>query len=108
MQVIKDQFNAFLQRGGIPILEYPIKFEGESDYLAAWINVTDQGVTFKFDTLGLPTYFDGETVEILDGCYLVPFDDCFTDLDYYLQYIDEDIRVGFIDANGIYDIEADQ
>lgn len=108
MQTIKDQFNEFLQRGGLPLLEYPTKIDGDLYYLLVTIDVTSGGVLFEFDTKGYPTFFDSSIVEVSEGCYLVPFDDCFTDLDHYLQQIDEVIRVGFIEANGIYNTETDR
>lgn len=108
MQTVQDQFNDFLQRCGIPLLEYPTKIDGDLYYLLVTIDVTSEGVQFDFDTMGFPTFFDGSAIEISEGCYLVPFDDCFTDLDHYLQQIDEVIRDRFIYANGIYNNEIDQ
>ena len=106
MQTVQDQFNDFLQRCGIPLLEYPTKIDGDLYYLLVTIDVTSEGVKFEFDTMGFPTFFDGSTVEISKGCYLVPFGDCFINLDHYILHIDEVIRVGFIEANGIYNHEA--
>lgn len=108
MQTIKDQFNEFLQRGGLPLLEYPTKIDGDLYYLLVTIDVTPKGVQFEFDTKGYPTFFDSSIVEVSEGCYLVPFDDWFVSFNHYILHIDEVIRVGFIDANGIYNMEADQ
>lgn len=90
------------------MLEYPTKIDGDLFYLLVTIDVTSGGVKFEFDLMGYPTFFDSSIVELSDGCYLVPFDDCFVNFDHYLIHIHEDIQDGFINANGIYNTEANQ
>lgn len=94
---IYNEFKAFIGRGGVPVLEYPIVGD---ECLTVWLSVNSAGVFFSFDDLELPVYFDGEVKRYSDG-YIVPFD-VFTDkLDSYLQIIDGNITEGFILPNDL-------
>ena len=106
MQTIIDQFNDMLQRGKMPLFEIEIiNTDGERDWLIVDIELHEKGIVYRFDDMDLPVWFDGNTVQLNaenNGCQLVPFDEYFTDMHYYLEYIIEDIMEGFIIPNGLY------
>ena len=106
MQIIKDQFNAMLERGIITAMEYQIKDDDNgNDWLLVDIGINDQGITFSFDSMEKPVYFDGEIITYNDCYYCLPFDEYFEDLDYYLQMINDNIIEGFLLPNGLYYVD---
>ena len=99
-RVYRD-FKAFIERGGVPVMEYPIT---GGECVTVWISVAQSGVFFSFDDLELPVCFGGEVKRYNYG-YIVPF--CvFTDkFDSYLQIINDNITEGFILPNDLYPTE---
>lgn len=95
------EFKAFIGRGGVPVIEYPI---AGGEFIEVWISVAESGVVFSFDDLDFPVWFGGE-VKRYDGDHIVPF--CvFTDkFDSYLQIIDGNMTEGFILPNNLYPTE---
>ena len=108
MQTIKDQFDAMLDSGVIPAMEYQIKNYGGNDWLLVDIGINDRGVTFSFDSMEKPTYFDGEIITYNDCYYCLPFDEYFEDLDYYLQAISDNITEGFLLPNDLYYVDDNE
>lgn len=102
MQTIKDQFNAMLESGKITAMEYPTS---ENDWLLVDIGISDQGVTFSFDSDNKNTFFEGEIVQYNDCYFCLPFDEYFKDLDYYLQMINDNIIEGFLLPNDLYYVD---
>jgi hypothetical protein len=109
MNTLQVQFSEMLQRGRLPYLEYPVIINGENDWLSVEITCLENGFEFSFDSHNLPVFFDGLIVQISDNYFSLPFDSYNAgendrdDLDYYLVAIAENIKDGFIYANGIQD-----
>lgn len=109
MNTLQVQFKEMLQRGIIPVLEYPIVVNGEKEWLLVDIKCLENGLEFSFDSNGLLTSFDGAIKQFSDNYYLLPFDtynageNDSDSLDYYLQAIAENIQDGFIYSNNIQD-----
>ena len=105
MNTIKQQFEAMLQRGIIPCMEYQTS---DGDWLLVNIKCSDQGITFSFDSMEKPVYFDGEIITYNDCYFCMPFDEYFEDLDYYLQAISDNIIEGFLLPNDLYYVDDNE
>lgn len=105
MQTIKTQFNDMLARGKMPIMEYQIN---KDDWLLVTLNYDDQGITFSFDSMEKPVYFDGDVATYNDCYFCIPYDEYFEDLDYYLQAISDNILEGFLLPNDLYFVEDNE
>lgn len=101
---IKAQFDAMLSRGTIPCFEYQIS---EDDYLLVNLELSDNGLLFSFDSDNKRVAFDGVIEVINNNHYLLPFDEYFDDLDYYLQMIDENMTEGYLLVNDLYYSECE-
>lgn len=109
MQTIKDQFDAMLESGKIPAMEYPIKNDDNgNDWLLVDIGINDQGITFSFDSMEKPVSFDGEIITYNDCYFCMPYDQYFEDLDYYLQAINDNIMEGFLLPNDLYFVDDNE
>ena len=98
MKTLFDQWQAMLERNIIPVLEYQI---AENDWVVVNISIEPDGFYFNFDENSLPTHFSGDIYKKGDS-YLLKFDECFDDLDYYLQMISEEIADGYLLPNDLY------
>lgn len=105
MNTIKQQFEAMLQRGIIPCMEYQTS---EDDWLLVNIECSDQGIVFSFDSDNKRVAFDGEIITYNDCRYCLPYDEYFEDLDYYLQMIDQNIIEGFLLPNDLYYVDDNE
>lgn len=95
---LECQWQAMLDRGTIPCLEYQISNDG---WLLVDLKFTDEGIEFSFDSGSNLVAFDGSIAIINDDRYLMPFD-AFTDsLDSYLETIDANITEGYLIVNGM-------
>jgi hypothetical protein len=106
MKALKAQFEAMLNRNIMPLFELEIS---NGEYLIVDIELSEKegrkgynGVQFSFDQDNLKTYFDGDVVKRGDGVYVVKYDDCFDDLDSYLEIIMDNITEGFLIPNNLY------
>lgn len=99
MQTLIDQFDTMLNSGTMPVMEFELN---NGEYLTVDISIdADLGVCFEFDRHDCSTYFS-EGIETLgDGIFALPFDPFFTDLDYYLQEISQEITEGFLIPNDV-------
>ncbi len=101
-KAIYNQWQAMLNYGKIPMFEIELN---NGDYLIVDI-VYKQGddyISFSFpsfDDDSLPAYFDGE-IKKHGGEYRVMLDDCFDNLDSYLQLIYDNIMEGYIIPNDL-------
>ena len=95
---IYNQWQAMLNYGRIPCFEIELS---NGDYLI--VNIDYQAgnnyISFSFDDC-LPVFFDGE-IKKHGGNYHVRLDNCFDNLDSYLQLIYENIIEGYIIANDL-------
>ena len=99
-----SDFNLMLQSGRIPCIEYAIIGD---DWLVVDITVGNDGVWFNFDQLDLSVYFDG-AINGENGYYSIAWSDLeWISLDNILQFIDDNIRDGFIYANNLQPLEED-
>jgi hypothetical protein len=95
---IHNQWQAMLNYGTIPLFEIECS---NGDYLVVNINYTQGNnyISFSFDD-SLPVYFDGEIKKHGSG-YRVMLDECFDNLDGYLQLIHDNIIEGYIIPNDL-------
>jgi len=100
MNTIKTQWHEMIERGTIPVIEYPLKDE---EFLTVDLSIDEKGIVFEFDDNDKPVYFDGEIKQYGDGTYTLPFDTYFEDLHYYREMIDQNIREGFLMPNDLQD-----
>ncbi len=98
MQTLKTQFQTMLANNIIPVFEFEMS---NDEYLVVNIYLDDKGIGFEFDNDNLPVSFDGE-IENEGDTWLLPFDECFEELDHYLQMISENITDGFLIPNDLY------
>lgn len=97
-KAINSQWQAMLNYGKIPCFEIGLN---NGDYLLVDVNYTqgDDFITFSFDD-SFPVFFDGD-IKKHGGSYRVMLDDCFYNLDGYLQFIHENILEGYIIPNDL-------
>lgn len=95
---INEQWQAMLNYGRIPMFEIALS---NGDYLMVDINYTkgEDFISFSFDD-SLPVWFDGE-IKKHGGEYHVMLDECFDNLDSYLQLIYDNIIEGYIIPNDL-------
>lgn len=97
-KAINSQWQAILNYGKIPLFEIELN---NGDYLVVDIEYIqgDDFISFSFDD-SLPVFFDGE-IKKHGGSYRVMLDDCFDNLDSYLQLIYDNIIEGYIIPNDL-------
>ena len=97
-KAIYNQWQSMLNYGRIPLFEIELN---NGDYLLVNIDYQqgDDFISFSFDD-SLPVFFDGE-IKKHGGGYKVMLDDCFDNLDSYLELIYENILEGYIIPNDL-------
>ncbi len=97
-KAINSQWQAMLNYGKIPCFEIEMI---NGDYLLVDIDYQagNNYISFSFDD-SLPVFFDGE-IKKHGGEYRVMLDECFNDLDSYLQVIYDNIIDGYIIPNDL-------
>ncbi len=98
-KAINQQWQTMLNYGKIPCFEIEMI---NGDYLLVDIDYRegDNYISFSFDD-SLPVFFDGE-IKKHGSSYRVMLDDCFNNLDSYLQLIHENILEGYILPNNLW------
>ena len=97
-KAINQQWQAMLNYGKIPCFEIELS---DGDYLLVDIDYTkgNDYISFSFDD-SLPVFFDGE-IKKHGSQYHVMLDECFDNLDSYLQLIYNNIIEGYIIPNDL-------
>lgn len=97
-RAIFTQWQAMLNYSKIPCFEILLN---NGDYLTVDIDYTqgDDFISFSFDD-SLSVFFDGD-IKKHGSSYRVMLDDCFDNLDSYLQLIHENILEGYIMPNDL-------
>ena len=97
-KAINSQWQAMLNYGKIPCFEIELS---NGDYLIVDIDYTqgDDYISFSFDD-SLTVFFDGE-IKKHGSQYHVILDNCFDNLDSYLQVIYDNIIDGYIIPNDL-------
>lgn len=97
-KAIYSQWQAMLNYGRIPLFEIELS---NGDYLVVDIDYTkgNDYISFSFDD-SLPVFFDGE-IKKHGSQYHVMLDECFDNLDSYLQLIYNNIIEGYIIPNDL-------
>ncbi len=97
-KAIYNQWQAMLNCGKIPLFEIELS---NGDYLLVDINYTegDEYISFTFDD-SLPVFFDGE-IKKHGGQYRILLDECFNNLNSYLETIYNNIIEGYIIPNDL-------
>ena len=97
-KAINSQWQTMLNYGKIPCFEIGLS---NGDYLI--VNIDYQAgnnyISFSFDDR-LPVFFDGE-IKKHGGNYHVILDECFDNLDSYLQLIYDNIMEGYSIPNDL-------
>ena len=101
-KAINNQWQAMLNYGKIPCFELEIS---NGDYLLVDIDYTQGNdyIGFSFDD-NLPVFFDGE-IKKRGSQYHVMLDECFDNLDSYLETIYNNIIEGYIIPNDLMSCE---
>lgn len=96
---IYTQWQTMLNYGKIPLFEIQLN---KGDYLVVDIEYTQGNdfISFSFDD-SLPVFFDGD-IKKHGGSYHVMLDDCFDNLDSYLELIHDNILEGYILPNNLW------
>lgn len=99
---IKQQFDSMIEKGIMAIIEYEVidHNKDESEFITIKITYSEIGLIFSFDDLGYETWFSGD-IESNGHNYLLPFDECFENLDHYLEQINLEMTEGFIIPNNL-------
>ena len=97
-KAINSQWQTMLNYGKIPCFEIELS---NGDYLLVDVDYQagNNYISFSFDD-SLPVWFDGE-VKKHGGEYRVMLEDCFDNLDSYLQLIYDNIMEGYIIPNDL-------
>jgi len=97
-KAINSQWQTMLNYGRIPLFEIELN---NGDYLIVDIDYTqgDDFISFSFDD-SLPVFFDGE-IKKHGGEYHVILDECFDNLNSYLELIYNNILEGYIIPNDL-------
>lgn len=95
---INNQWQSMLNYGKIPLFEIELS---NGDYLIVDIDYQagNNYISFSFDD-SLPMFFDGE-IKKHGGGYHVILDECFYNLDSYLELIYNNILEGYIIPNDL-------
>ena len=98
-KAINSQWQEMLNYGKIPLFEILLN---NGDYLVVNIEYIQGNdfISFSFDD-SLPMFFDGD-IKKHGGSYHVMLDDCFNNLDNYLEIIHENILEGYILPNNLF------
>ncbi len=98
-KAIFTQWQAMLNYGKIPCFEILLN---NGDYLIVDIEYIQGNdfISFSFDD-SLPVFFDGD-IKKHGGSYHIMLDDCFDNLDSYLQVIYDNILEGYILHNSLF------
>ncbi len=98
-KAINEQWQAMLNYGKIPCFEILLN---NGDYLIVDIEYIQGNdfISFSFDD-SLPVFFDGD-IKKHGGSYHIMLDDCFDNLDSYLQVIYDNILEGYILHNSLF------
>jgi len=100
---IYNQWQSMLDYGKIPMFEIELS---NGDYLLVDIDYRegDNYISFSFpsfDADSLPVFFDGD-IKKHGSNYRVMLDDCFNNLDSYLELIYNNIIDGYIIPNNLW------
>ncbi len=108
---IQKQYDQFMKRGGMFVMEYPIIGD---DWLLVNLELDENGIIFHFDQDPIspygnpkPTHFDGE-ITGRSGVYCLPFECSLhsgDSLDEMLEIIDDNMTEGFLLPNDLYRLE---
>ena len=101
MKNIIEQY-AKMSKGIFPIFEIECEKDGELDYFIFNIETNKDGIVFNIPDTDLKTYFSGNIKKLSNSSFMMPFDDYFDDLDYYLQEIYQEITEGYLFPNDFY------
>jgi len=98
-KAINSQWQEMLNYGKIPMFEIELS---NSEYLIVDIDYQtgDDYISFSFDD-SLKTWFNGD-IKKHGGRYHVILDDCFDNLDNYLELIHANILEGYILPNNLW------
>jgi len=101
-KAIYNQWQTMLNYGKIPMFEIELN---NGDYLLVDIDYTQGNdyISFSFpsfDDDSLPVFFDGE-IKKHGGGYHVILDECFDNLNSYLELIYDNILEGYIIPNDL-------
>jgi len=101
-KAINSQWQSMLNYGRIPLFEIALN---NGDYLLVDIDYRegDNYISFSFDD-SLPVFFDGE-IKKHGGNYHVMLDECFDNLDSYLEVIYNNIIEGYVIPNDLLSCE---
>jgi hypothetical protein len=99
---IKDQWE---NMRCMPLMEYQT---GQDDFMVSNLKLTSVGIEFEIDMSIMfdpKLSFSGNVIRPYanrNDIFLVPFDPFFTNLDTYLQQVDQEITEGFLLPNNLY------
>lgn len=96
MNTIQVQFQAMLDRGTMPYLEYEL--DG-GEFLLVELKATEKGIEFSADFNDLHCFFDGQ-IEGAGNFWVLPYD-LDLSLDQHLELIDQNIVDGYIIAHSL-------
>ena len=111
-ETLFQQWQDMLSRGIMPIIEQPIKGDGgETEHLTVTLtlfvkteepntNRVPYGLYFSGD-FEKDVHFSGDIKKHGDMYYL-PIDEIFSDLDYYLQMVSDEVTEGYILPNDLF------
>ena len=103
---IRVQWDSMINRGIMPLLELQT---GDSDYLIVDIALSDDNdcLIFSFDKYDLcDTFFSGEIDHVIGNNYQLNIDECFENLDSYLEQINSEMIEGYLLPNNLYYCEG--
>lgn len=93
------EFEAMLHAGRIPVFEFECEKNGKREWYIVELSIDDNGVIFYTPDSSIPAYFSGNVIKISGYTFLFRFDECFDNLDYYLQEIHHEITEGYFIPN---------
>ena len=100
------QWNEMLDAGRIPVFEFKCSDkDGDEDFYTFDIGMHVDGITFSIPDSSLKCFFSGGIKKLSDLNYLLPFDEYFASLDYYLQEIYQEISKGYLIPNNLQEVE---
>ena len=103
---IRAQWDAMIDKGVMPLLELQTS---EDDYLIVEIQLSDDndGFVFSFDKDALcDVFFSGEIERVIANNYQLTIDECFENLDSYLEQINNEMLEGYLLPNNLYYCEG--
>lgn len=97
---IGAEFEKMINAGKMPAFELQYEKNGEREWCLVVLSMHTDGIHFGIPDANIVPRFSGNIVKLTELWYLLPFDEYFDNLDYYLQEIYQEMVENYFLKNG--------